>query len=337
MALGPACVVVGALVLAAAGSAHGRPSGDLGAPLGDARALTGGGLGSPLDEVGALPSGDLGAPTAAVQAVTPHGFDEAAFARALAESRETAGTPLPGARVVVVPHHWPAGKLIVEAMKGVSATRPRGRVSQAGSWQRVVLLGLDHHGAGRLSAMTGDRPWLTPFGTVRPDAAAVMDLARHTGLAAVQPDELAHEHSVAGLVPALAFHLPGARLIPLAARADMRQSQVRDLSDAVTRLADSRTIVIVSVDFAHDLPPARTREMDSESLIALDRLDFDRVMSYGDEHLDGRGAMATAMAVAEALGARRFVPLSRTDGGELWGYGGGNVTSFVSGYYTTAR
>lgn len=74
----------------------------------------------------------------------PDVFDARAFARGRA--RLVGGpSPMPGARAVVVPHHWPAGALIAAGLRDLAATR---RI------RRVVLIGPDHAHAGAAPATT---------------------------------------------------------------------------------------------------------------------------------------------------------------------------------------
>ncbi|MFN2250722.1 MAG: AmmeMemoRadiSam system protein B [Anaerolineae bacterium] len=252
------------------------------------------------------------------------GFDVVEFARALAVTEVPARASASGARVLVVPHYWPAGRLIVGGLRSAS---PR-------DCERVVLVGLDHHAAGGSAAVTSYGSWPTRFGLVMPDRSAIARLTRLGGLVTVDHETLAGEHSVAGLVPVLAYFAPGAEVVPLALRADMRPRDVDRLAEAIAKLADDRTLVVAPVDFAHYVAPVTAREMDRETLEAVRRRDWRRVLSFGDEHVDGRAALATALAVADQLGATRFDLVGRMDGGQMPGYSGGDVTSFVSGYFS---
>lgn len=249
-------------------------------------------------------------------------FDERAFALARARIR---GEPvaLPGVRALIVPHHWPAGDLIVRGLRDVAAT---------GEYRRVILVGPDHPNAGGAVATTSRWPWRTPFGTIDPEVTAIQALT-HGGLVRAEPTVIGREHSVAGLVPAVAYFLPHALLVPLVVRSDVRRAEAERLAAQLEPWMDERTILVLSVDFAHDLLPHDARRMDAESVAALTALDLDRALAYGNEHLDAPGAVAVTLALMRRLGSTRFQLRADRDGGTLPGYGGGPVTSYISGTY----
>jgi AmmeMemoRadiSam system protein B len=254
-------------------------------------------------------------------------FDPHAFARALARLPRNP-EPMPGVRALILPHHWLAGDLIAAGLRDLAAS---GRVG------RVVLLAPDHPHAGRTPVTTSDRAWRTAFGDLAADTSAVDRLVR-TGLVARDPALIEREHGIAGLVPAVAHFLPGARLIPLAVRNDLRPAEIRALADQLARLAeDERTVILLSADFSHDLTAEEARRMDGESLGALRDIDADRVIRFGPEHLDARGATAAVMLALRRLGATTFVLRANSDASAMPGYGGGPVTSYVLGYYRERR
>lgn len=276
----------------------------------------------------------LGAAASPVHAAAPAGkarakpahatssFDQHAFTLALARHRGAA-VALPGVRALILPHHWPAGDLIVEGLRHLAATA---------DFRRVVLIGPDHPNAGGAAATTSRWPWRTPFGTVAPDDAAIHALVRG-GLVRLEPAVLDREHAIAGLVPAIATFLPQGRLVPLAVRSDLRRSEAEHLAARAAPWMDDETVLILSVDFAHDQPPRAARSRDAESVAVLAALDLDRALSFGNEHLDAPGAVAVTLALMRRLGATRFTLLDRRDGSSLPGYGGGPVTSYVSAAY----
>ena len=49
-------------------------------------------------------------------------FDDQAFAQALSRAEAADPTPMPGARAVIVPHHWLAGHLILGSLRDLAAS-----------------------------------------------------------------------------------------------------------------------------------------------------------------------------------------------------------------------
>jgi MEMO1 family protein len=248
-------------------------------------------------------------------------FDERAFARAMARSEAIPARRVDGARAVIVPHHWLAGDLIVTGLRDAAAGR---RV------RRVVLIGPNHIGAGGASVTTSERAWATPFGMVEADAA-VGRLVRR-GLATERPDILTYEHSIAGLVPAIARLMPDARIVPLAVRR-MPESGIRRVAEAVAELSGEETLVVASVDFSHYRSGPEARSRNAESIRTLRTQDVAGLLRYGNEHMDSPASIAILVAAMRTAGANRFVLGADTDSSAITGIAAPPVTSYIVGYY----
>jgi len=250
-------------------------------------------------------------------------YDARAFSLAL---EETAGIPvarMPGARAVVVPHHWLAGHLILSSLRDLAAS---------GGYDRVILIGPDHVGAAGAGAASSDLPWETPFGILRADRQSVSALAA-AGVARVEPDTLSQEHSIAGIVPAIAYYLPDAEVIPLALRGDLDIGQVRALARALAPLLDDHTIAIASVDFSHYLSAPEAAASDAETLAAMEAMDSHRLFAFGNEHLDSPPTIALLSEMMRLLQRGEFRLRANTNSGELSGLFRSPVTSYITGYY----
>ena len=249
-------------------------------------------------------------------------YDARAFSLALEETGRTPVAPMPGARAVVVPHHWLAGHLILSGLRDLAAS---------GAYDRVLLIGPDHVGAASAGAATSDLPWETPFGLLQADAESVSRLAA-AGVARVEPDTLSDEHSVAGIVPAIAYYLPGAEVVPLILRGDLDSGQVSALARALVPLLDDGTVIVASVDFSHYLSAPEARARNAETLAAMEAMDSQRILAFGDEHLDSPPTIALVSELARQRGGG-FHLRANTNSGELNGLFRPPVTSYITGYY----
>lgn len=260
----------------------------------------------------------------AARSVESHGtdafFDARTFAiaRARVESAPVAASP--GIRGMIVPHHWVPAELIAGAFRNLAA---------GGPVRRVVLIGPNHIGAGGSAFTSSELPWRTPYGLVHPEIAAI------EGITDVKPRVLTGEHSIAGIVPVVAWYFPDATIVPVAVRAFPRPAQLRAMTKALaTLLRDPATVLIASVDFSHYLSVPEAERRNAESIDALTALDTDRVTRWSNEHMDSPASIALLMETMRAIGATRF---------ELWwdttsAFFGGrstapDVTSYITGSY----
>jgi hypothetical protein len=250
-------------------------------------------------------------------------FDDQAFAQALSRATATDPAPMPGARAVIVPHHWLAGHLILSSLRDLAAS---------GDYRRIILIGPNHINAGGAAITTSDLAWQTPFGLVEPDGDAIRQLTGD-GVALSEPNVLTYEHAVAGIVPAIAYFLPDARVVPLVLRGDLTSTEVETLAAALAPLLDGETALVAAVDFSHYLPAQQARQRDRETLEALQSLDSSRILSFGNEHLDSPASIAALVETMRLVGANEFELRENSNSSDLGGSGLASVTSYISGYY----
>ena len=278
----------------------------------------------------ALPlGGDGGSRPAQPEAVAPAHpiafYDERAFAGALLQAESAPAEAMPGARALIIPHHWVGGALIMRGVRDLAAT---------GDVSRVILVGPDHVNAGSAPATTSMLAWQTPFGRLEPHSGEVERLTGF-GVARVDEEVLEHEHSIAGIVHAVKYYLPEASVVPLALRHDMTYAEVLALAEAVAAAADEHTAVIASVDFSHYLSAPEAAAKDRETIAALAEMDPALVMRYGNEHLDSPPSIVFTMEYARMMGADEFVLRENTNSGVLSGTLSPPVTSYIEGYFTS--
>jgi hypothetical protein len=276
----------------------------------------------------AFPGGEddqpLGAPTAESSHPVAF-FDERTFLEAVGQAEASPIEPMPGVRAVIVPHHWVGGYLILRGVRDLAAS---------GDFMRVILVGPDHVGASGAPVSTSTFAWSTPYGQLEPDTAAINGLIQ-LGLAKPDPDVLGHEHSVAGIVHAIKYYMPAARIIPLVLRHDMTYAEVSDLAAAVAELMDDHTAVVAAVDFSHYLSAPDAEAKDKETIATLENFDSQAIMRFGDDHLDSPPSIALIIELSRLVGAERFVLRESTNSGVLTGTLSPPVTSYIAGDFTT--
>jgi len=250
-------------------------------------------------------------------------FDDQAFVQALSRAEATDPAPMPGGRAVIVPHHWLAGHLILGSLRDLAAS---------GDYRRIILIGPNHINAGGAAVITSDLPWQTPFGLVEPDSKTIRQLTSD-GVALSEPSVLTYEHAVAGIVPAIAYFLPEARVVPLVLRSNLTSTEVETLAAALAPLLDGETALIAAVDFSHYLSAQQARQSDRETLEALQSLDSSRILSFSDEHLDSPASIAVLMETMRLLGATEFELRENINSSDLGGPALAPVTSYITGYY----
>lgn len=169
---------------------------------------------------------------------------------------------VPSLRAAIVPH---AGY----AFSGPIAARAFGEIAERRPPESVLILGVDHRGAG--GAALSRRPWRTPLGRVEPEPGLIGRLDRPP----VEVDERAHakEHSIEVELPFLQRVLPQARFAAL--QVPFGPYPYLEAVAAVVREAvrGRPVLLIASTDFSHYVPASVAKELDAKAIAAILRRD----------------------------------------------------------------
>jgi MEMO1 family protein len=164
----------------------------------------------------------------------------------------------------------------------------------------------------------------TPLGVVEIDkaAVAVVDQALRKlgmGLTAVPYD---HEHALEIELPFLQQVLGNFKLLPIMIR-NQTVTVVQALAQVLAQtLANQNAILIASSDLSHFYPQPLAAEFDNEILRRLAEFDPQGILNAEEEHAGfacGRGAIATVLWAAEALGANQVNILNYATSGDATG------------------
>lgn len=168
-----------------------------------------------------------------------------------------------GIRAAVVPHAgYPySGPIAARAFFELARQKPA---------PVVLILGVDHHGAGAPFALS-DRPWSTPLGRVDVDHELVRALTRPP----IVIDEAAHEpeHSVEVELPFLQYVEPYPVVVPLMVRFAPFEQLQRVASEVRTAIAGRDLLLIASTDFSHYVDVETARRLDRRAIDAILRND----------------------------------------------------------------
>ncbi len=252
-------------------------------------------------------------------------YDDAAFFLSV---RAAATLPLASGDVMggIIPHDWRGGEYIAWLFRSLAELSPP---------STVILIGPNHDNEGYPGVLTSELAWSTPFGLVQPDHE-IVDALLGRGLALVDEPVLATEHSVAGIMPAIAYYLPGTRVVPLIVRGDTAPEDAQSLGRALASQLDGATLLVAAVDFSHDLVSSAAERNNAATLTALRAGDAAMLFTLDNRYVDSPASIATLMASMASAGAGPFVLTADTNSAALHGDELAPTTSYLVGYYTPA-
>ncbi len=190
----------------------------------------------------------------------------------------------------MIPHHLVASDMIAGFMRLAAA--------REGGYDTVLILSPSHfpENCGRdiTTALAG---WETPFGSVSCDEELTQVLLGNPGYSAENnPAAMEADHGVAGLVPFVRYYLPGVKIAGCLLSNRLDRSELKVFREVVARLCkERRVLLIASVDCSHYLLPEEAAVRDGETALAIEAMDFERILSFDDGNIDSPQAVTTLL------------------------------------------
>jgi AmmeMemoRadiSam system protein B len=236
--------------------------------------------------------------------VGKNGVKRAIVERSNAERRTAGGNSIERTIAAgTISHHLFIRNLIAEYFT---------RLSVCVHPKRIIIIGPNHHARGHSAIAVSALRWRTPFGFVEPDTAAIREI-ENSGLACVEEEPFANEHSIGALVPFIRRSFPEARIVPIIFKKVADRGECLRLAGVLSGLMDS-TIVLASLDFSHYRTSSEAEREDSASLSVLRSLSLKRV---DEAFVDSRPALLTLMALCRETGAEHVQVVQHTNSGIL--------------------
>ncbi len=222
-------------------------------------------------------------------------YERELFLSAMASPREY--SVVGSLKAGMIPHHLVASDMIAGFMRLAA--------EEQGGYDAVLIISPSHfpENCGRdiVTALAG---WETPFGNVACDEALTRALLNAPGFSAEDnPAAMEADHGVAGLVPFVRYYLPGAKVAGCLLSNRLSRSELAVFRETVAKLCESgRVLLIASVDCSHYLSPEEAALRDGETARAIEAMDFERILSFGDGNVDSPQAVTTFLEAVRNSG-----------------------------------
>ena len=185
---------------------------------------------------------------------------------------------------------------------------------------RVVILGVNHRGAGHPMAVDGNSRWNTPLGNIAVDDELRTRLTERSEVFKVDSMPAADEHSLEVQVPFIQVLNPEAAILPVTigytGRDALKQGGI-ELAEVISD-SDGDILIIASTDMSHYISAEMARELDSHAIAKITRLDpdgfYDTVVSRRIS-MCGAAPVYVMMTAAKQLGATRGKVIEYTNSG----------------------
>lgn len=200
-----------------------------------------------------------------------------------------------------------------------------------------IILGPNHTGMGSDFAIMKEGIWKTPLGGVAVHREMAEELMK---CELVEYDVMAHrrEHSIEVQLPFLQNKFGNDfKFVPISVMNDFADEGLLKSSGIVGKAiakavkeSKEKWIILASSDFSHYIPQETAMKIDKSLIGAINRMDSELLFSRINKHQAsscGYGAIATAIAAAKRLGAKKGKLLKYSTSGDITG-----DTNSVVGY-----
>ncbi len=173
--------------------------------------------------------------------------------------------------------------------------------------ETVIILGVNHRGAGAELAVDGNDYWEMPMGSVEVNSELRSRLLAGSRLFRLDSEAGRLEHSLEVQVPFIQYASPASRILPIAVAAE-GLDELLAAGEEIARLfsADASLMMVASSDMSHYIPAARARELDFkaiERLLQLDAAGLYRTVRDNRISMCGVAPAVIMLSAARAAGA----------------------------------
>ncbi len=198
---------------------------------------------------------------------------------------------------LVSPHagHLFSGHVAANAYSGLAP----------GDFETVILIGVDHHGAGmgQICTLQVDA-WHTPLGDIPVDWEMLQAIRQEVKIDLLEND---NEHCLEIQLPFLQMTLQQFKLVPLMMSISSLYT-CQHLGEVLAKVIPAKTLLIASSDLSHFFNDTTARRLDEATLqfvLNLDEVGFIQHDQTALSSVCGVGAVTTVIYTSKLLGANQ--------------------------------
>ncbi|MBI5037215.1 MAG: AmmeMemoRadiSam system protein B [Candidatus Kerfeldbacteria bacterium] len=181
----------------------------------------------------------------------------------LAYTRNTPPAPEGMVRGGIIPHHLIASHVIAEFFQGIESVQ---------SPEVIVLIGPDHLNRSDYHIATSVGSWYTPYGILYPHTPIIESMAAD-GVVTIDESLFDVEHSITSEVAFIRRSFPRASIVPITIQQHTSAEELTQLGDWLAQRLPENSLVLVSVDFAHNVNHRQAMLQNAASIELLKTMD----------------------------------------------------------------
>jgi AmmeMemoRadiSam system protein B len=185
---------------------------------------------------------------------------------------------------------------------GACAGQGYGRVVLS---ETVIVLGVNHRGAGAPLAVDGHDYWEMPMGNVEVNSELRSRLLAGSALFSLDSEAGRLEHSLEVQVPFIQYASPGSRILPITV-AVHRLDELLAAGQEIARLfaSNASLMMVASSDMSHYISAAKARDLDFKAIDKILQLDAEGLYhTVRDNRISMCGVAPAVIMISAACAA----------------------------------
>lgn len=180
----------------------------------------------------------------------------------------------------VVPHH----DLANQEIQNFWLT-----LSQETKIKTLILISPDHQNLGaKPISLADDRTLFNPQPKLANELIKKLSQNQAT---AIDNQAFKNEHGIKNHLNYIHQFLPQAELAPIIIRGNATYSEIKNMLTTIKTSLTTQTAIVASLDFSHYQNREQADKFDLETLETLQTYNYQRLWTFGSEHLDSKHAL----------------------------------------------
>lgn len=242
-----------------------------------------------------------------------------ALAGAKSEKGIVLGTSAGQIRGVIMPHHDLARPILEQTVE---------RLKSEKNIQVIAVVSPNHFrpNGAELTTTTNLRDFPVETNLVKQLSELSPDFL-------IDQPLLDQEHGLFVPMGYLRYVFPEAKFVPIAVTPHLSQENIAKITEWLAENIGDHGLVVTSVDFSHGNMISKAMNFNDETIKTISTWNYDKLLSYGDEHVDSAKAVEIVMKTMQKEGAINWEVWYNTHGALLTNQPMLNGTSYVVGVF----
>lgn len=194
---------------------------------------------------------------------------------------------------IILPHHQTAKMVWEPTFKQLADQKIT----------RFILLSPNHFLSGKQSIITASQS-SAQENLYLPIDQQLVTLISQSAEVEDNAEIVWQDHGITNLIPLIKKDLPNAQLVPVIFKKNVNLQRIDGLVKAIAPYLDDQTVVIASLDFAHEVVPESVLRNDQQSVALIKKRGYSQLLKLSSHYVDSPAALVMFLKLMDLQKAK---------------------------------